>query len=286
VNRLDNEYSAFLRSQELYGDNSKHVLEVSCATPLRKYIDPGRLRVRLDRVQEMKLTDAQGQYLGVVGQFTPEYLKWLNSNPWPRARVLVKGNGLKVKVEGTLAELILWEAPISIHLHDLYYVGIFTENELNADMIVAEGTRRLLTKMDLLRNSGVRFTEAGTRYRYGFDWQSLVLQVLIGDGGELLLGTTNALIAMSYGLKPVAHGLTDSNLGAMLDTTSIGEIEGMLEEHPEFGPGSIVVRGINAFEMAHLHSHFGDVLSFEWGADLTADMGPAGRSLPLSFSTT
>ena len=279
VNRLDNELSAFLRAQEVLGDDTHHQLEVSCATPLMKYVDPAKLQGRLGRVGEMKFLPAQVEYLGTTGRFTAEFLAWLETNPWPNTRVLSKGKDLMVSVEGSPSELALVEVPISVQLHDLYYVGIFNENDLNANMIVGEGIRRLQTKLDLLRNCGVRFYEAGTRSRYGFDWHSLLLQVILGDASELLLGTTNVGIAMSYGLRP----FTAADVGAILGPTSVREMESMLEGNPG---ATLVVSGVNAFEIAHLHSHFGDRLVFEWGADLTSDMGPAGRSLPLSFTTT
>lgn len=277
INKLDNEYIQYLRAASSEGDG---VLEVSSPELLKKYIDPAKLQARLDRVQEMEYDKAQIEYLQTVGKFSDAFLKEIQAVP-PRAIVLGKGDNLKVRVEGPKIHLALWEVPIAIQLHDLWYVGIFDADQMDPGFIIGEGARRLQTKLDYLRNSGVRFVEDGTRTRYTWDWYSLILQSLMGDARDLLLGTTNPAMAMAFALPLIAYddSLTGATKGVRVSATSVEELSTLAGGHQD----TLVVSGVNAFEMAHLHSHLGDRLVFEWGSDLSADVGPAGRALPLAY---
>lgn len=279
INKLDNEWTAFLKARAL--PKTDGIIEVSSPEPLKKYIDPVRLQTRLDRVQDMVFAKEEKEFLKLQGKFPNTFLTYI-SKQWPRAKVLVKGDELKVRVEGQLPYLALWEVPISIQIHDLWYMGIYNADTMDPNFVIGEGARRLQVKLDFLRNSGTRFVEAGVRMRYGWDWYSLVLQSLLGDARDLVLGTTNPTMAFAFSIPLLSYDdlLTGATPGVRVSATSVEELGRLAEEHSD---SALVIQGVNAFEMAHLHSHFGDRLVFEWGTDLVSDVGPAGRSLPLVF---
>lgn len=278
VTRFDNEYPKFLEAQDQFYKNpeAQGVLTITSPTQLMEYVDPMKLQGRLDRIAELRFEKSQHQYLEVLGGFDKDFLDHLEKGVPPTTRVLAKGKNMKVTVTGSLADLALWEVPVELHIRDLYYNGVASSQDLEIDALVQEGVRRFQVKGDMIRNSGVRFVEAGTRYRYTFEWYSLLVQVIVGDMGDLLLGTTNLAMAMAFGLTPVAN--QDAR---RVHAPSLKELEAVVDEEGK----PVVVTGANAFQMAHLYSHLGDLVTFEWDRDLTGDMGPSGRFLPLEAHT-
>lgn len=273
--RFDNELTTYLQAQEKFLKDPKEEATLTIGSPslLGRFVDPQKLQGRLDRLAEMRYEKAHLQYLATLEKFDQDFLDHLNDEP-PQVKVLAKENKMKVIVEGFREDLPLWEVPIMLQIRDLYYTGALQADNLDYDALVGEGVRRFQVKGDMLRHSGVRFVEAGTRYRYGYEWHALLFQLMIGDMGELLLGTTNLAMAMAFALKPV------DNLAGVLriESPSVSDLENLVDTEPR----PIVVTGLNAFQMAHLYGHFGDHITFEWDRDLTGDMGPMGTFLPLT----
>lgn len=279
LTRLDNDYEAFLEASKAWGleNSGPGVLEItSPSAGLMRYVDPLKLQGFLDRIAEMRLDPGYREYLESLG-FDPRFVKALADATPPTPRVLSKDGNIKVTVTGERWQLPLWEVPVSVSIRDLYYANVAKQQNLNFDVLFNEGLRRFHVKSDMLRNSGLRFVEAGSRYRVAYDWYSFLIASIIGDMGDLLVGTTNLGIAMAFGLR-AAHSVE----ARRVQSPSVKDLESILDEEGR----PVVVTGTNAFQMAHLYGHFGDSISFEWDQDLTADMGPAARFLPLSTITT
>lgn len=274
VNRLDNEFGAFLKAQELWKEDPdvSGRLEVRVGIPLKDKVDPAKLQGRLDRIAEFEFEPVFSEYLKLQ-DLDPAFLEFLETAAVPHPRVLARENDVMVRVDGRRSDLPLWEVPIANQLHDLFFATMIAEQNLDGDVLVMEGVRRFQHKADLLRGSSVAFAEAGTRWRYSYDWYDLMIKVILGDLPNLITGTTNPWFALGHGLK-----VTNNQGIPRLSAPSVKEIEASSDD-------PVVVSETNAYEMAHLHSHFGNRLIFEWGSDLTSDMGPGGIPLPLTFET-
>jgi hypothetical protein len=194
----------------------------------------------------------------------------------PPTSVLMKDDVLRVRSVGSLRDVRLWVAPISAQLHELYYESQVEQYGLDTGSLYLEGVRRFQVKSDFIRNSGARIVEAGMRYRFGFTWYVSLFTTLRGDLPDLFIGTTNVYLGMAHAL-PIWSG--DSH--ARTDETSVVGLERVLSSMSE--GEELIVHDVNAMQIAHLHSHFGSRLIFEWGADLMADMGPVGAILPLEI---
>lgn len=275
IDRLDNEYPAFLRAQEAFGNPEQVKMEVTSSLLLRRYINPQRLQGALDEVQDATLSTAQREYLMLTGEFSESFLDYLETG-LPSVKVMANLNEIKVVVEGTRSDVIQWEALIGVALHNQYYKGVIVLDRLNPDALIGESVRRLRAKGDMLRASGARFVEAGTRYRCDAEWYSWLVEMLIGDLGDSLLGTTNLFMAMSTGLTPWAH----LDQKTLVERPSVEALGNLVDD-----AATVVVTGANAFQIAHLASHFeGTNLVFEWGEDLVSDTGAARTHLDLSWS--
>lgn len=275
TNRLDNEYQAFLRSQELWKKDPDATgrLEVKCGIPLKDKLDPVKLQGRLDRTADHKWEPGLLDYLATLDKIEPEYVKYLEDQQTPLPVVRARANDIMVRVDGKKCDLPLWEVPISNQTHDLYFNQIVAENNLDPEVLVLEGVRRFQHKADMLRGSNFVFVEDGTRWRYAWDWYDLLITIILGDIPNIIVGTTNPWMGLAHATPVVNYPVPKYH---RLKNPSVDQIE------KSSGHGQIVVSGANAYQMAHLNSHF-EGLIFEWGADLTSDMGPGGTSLPLSF---
>jgi hypothetical protein len=254
------------------------VLEVSCGIPLGDKLNPAKLQNRLDRTSEFEWQEGQLDFLKTLKGLDPDFVDYLKDQQLPNPKVMVQKNDIMVRVEGKMADLPFWEVPISNQMHDLYFNGVIAENNLDGEVLVLEGVRRFQHKADLLRGSTFTFTEDGTRWRYAWDWYELLMTIIMGDTPNIITGTTNPWMGMAHAVEVVAHVDPDF---IRMHSPSVADLEDLvaIEVKP------IVVSGANAYEMAHLHSHYGTFLNFEWGADLTSDMGPGGIPLPLFFKT-
>jgi len=275
INRLDNEYPAYIAAQEsfLTDPGANGVLEVTSPIHLLEFVDPKRLQGRFDRIAEMRYDTVFVQYLESLGMDSG-FVKHLVAGDQSIMKVFAKGADVKIRVEGLKTDLLLWEVPISIQIRELYYNAVAEAENLDVNALVIEGARRFQVKGDMLRNSRVKFVEAGTRYRYSSEWHSLLLQIVTGDMGDLLLGTTNLAMALAFALTPIAN-----EDAFKVASPTVQELEALVNSESR----PIVVTGTNAFQMAHLYGHLGNQVSFEWDQDLTGDMGPAGAYLPLDF---
>src|SRR4051812_46183562 len=129
TNILNNDLSAFLKADKLMGKGDG-VMHVTASQPLRVYIDPKRLQPRLDRIAEYKFDPVYREYMEALKVFTPEFVDFLGT-PYPDARVLSRGDAVRVEVTGSLASIELWKHPISAQLHQLHYAGNVEEYGLD-----------------------------------------------------------------------------------------------------------------------------------------------------------
>jgi hypothetical protein len=273
--RIDNDYLCFLEAQEQFRSDPKArgTLEItSSAGRLLEYIEPMKLQGFLDRIAEFRFEKSMRQFLEQLGDLDSEFLDHLTAGEDSNIRVLSKGADLKVSIEGLIADLLMWIVPAETQMRELYNATVADVQGLDLDNLVREGVRRFQVKGDWLRNAEARYVDAGTRFRYSYEWHSLLLQMAIGDQHDLLLGTTNVGMAMAFGLPLVAN-----REDRRVHSPSVRELESILEEEGK----PVVVTGVNGFQIAHLYGHVGDSVTFEWDRDFTGDMGPSGRFLPL-----
>lgn len=277
VNRLDTELDTFFRAQAATGTDQ---LTVECTEPLRKFVDPVKLQARLDEFAQIKFKSPEIQYLSLVPELETDFVGSLQDETLPRPKVSEKDGFIRVVVSGPRRLLCEWEHATSVIIHNLFATGTVEAYDLDFNTIFGEGVRRLQRKLDLVRNAGVRWVEAGSRYRMFDQFYAMLIPTILGDCPDQLYATTNAWMALSHGITPFsthAPSLTKDVFDDIIDAD-------VALSKPTFD--TALVRAPNAFAMAHLVAHAGQSagnLLFEWGSDLTADMGAIRGALPLSF---
>lgn len=130
----------------------------------------------------------------------PTYLDFLSGFQYDPDEVKVsqRGGTLQIEIEGYWYRTILWEVPVMAIVSELYYV--LTGAQRIPDHKVSETARE---KIQHYRKLDVRIADFGTRRRYSYEVQQLVVQALKKYGGDAFTGTSNVDLAMKLGTRPI-----------------------------------------------------------------------------------
>lgn len=173
-------------------NRGKHLFPPGFAIALRSAVNSMAL-LKLSR-EEKRFLQLNCPYLD------PVYLDFLEGyrfNP-DEVHIEQEGDQLKVSVEGLWYRTILWEVPLMSLICELYYV-LSNANRIS-DQEVIDLARH---KIESYRDLGVTVAEFGTRRRYSYQVQRLVLQSLSTYGKGSFIGTSNVHLAMLHQTKPI-----------------------------------------------------------------------------------
>jgi len=159
------------------------------------------LRREVDAMVGLVLTEAEKKYLEITCPYLdPTYLDFLAGFRYNPAEVIIEqtGSELSVTIEGLWYRTILWEVPLMALISELWYRlrGVDRDD----DETVEARTR---AKIEEYQRMGLKIAEFGTRRRFSFDVHDLVVGALHRHGGEAFSGSSNMLLAMRHGVKPI-----------------------------------------------------------------------------------
>lgn len=161
------------------------------------------LRGEVDRMVALCLTEEEKRYLETTCPYLdPTYLDFLAGFRYAPREVTIEQQGgeLSVVIEGPWYRTILWEVPLMALISELWYrlrgVAVSEEDEA----LIEQRTRE---KIELYRQHGLKIAEFGTRRRFSFAVHDRVVEALRHYGGEAFSGTSNVLLAMRHGVKPI-----------------------------------------------------------------------------------
>ncbi|HJS83746.1 MAG TPA: nicotinate phosphoribosyltransferase [Nitrososphaera sp.] len=209
ASRLDNDFYNWTMGQFVwkYYQNVNVRYEFRNRTfsvPLADCLDLDLLTKALDGIRRMSFHVEEIDWLRQTGYFEEDYLTWLSEHHHlPPVKVENNNGHLVIETEGEWADSIFWETPILATVSEMYF------RRFEASSI--EGARRLRAKVDYFKaHPYMSFSDFGTRRRYSLEWHSTILNALRNEIPEQLVGTSNAWLAMEYGLRPIgtmAHQL-------------------------------------------------------------------------------
>ena len=161
------------------------------------------LRGEVDRMATLRLSDEEKRYLQTTCPYLdPTYLDFLAGFRYDPSEVTIEqqGSELSVVMEGPWYRTILWEVPLMALISELWYqlrgVGVSEDDEA----LIEQRTRE---KIELYRQHGLKIAEFGTRRRFSFAVHDRVVKALRHYGGEAFSSTSNVLLAMRHGVKPI-----------------------------------------------------------------------------------
>jgi len=143
-----------------------------------------------------RLTLSTDEYHYLRGQdtnFLPDaYLDYLKGYRYDTRQAVVKYNDgeLSIRLKGKWHSSINWETQLMALISELYFKG----------QDIADDTyERMDKKIQMIRDSGIKVAELGTRRRYSYAMQD----EFIKRAKDVIVGTSNVHFAMKYGIKPV-----------------------------------------------------------------------------------
>lgn len=196
------------------------------------YVSPQELQEYYNNLRELPFTPEQ---LAVLEQqtdkkYSDEYLGYLAAFRLPEIEVALDPTNSDITAQ-TIAPwnaASLWEIPMLSAIPELYYPKYIAAHGGTMQQVWDEGDRRLDNVIELLRsNPLVRFAEFGTRRRFNSAWQDHVVERLVDECPDSIIGTSNPWLAAKYAipasgtnaheLPMVYAALEESNGGNPLD---------------------------------------------------------------------
>jgi nicotinate phosphoribosyltransferase len=190
--------------------------------------------------------------------------------------------GIDIAIRGPWLHTILYEIPVLAVVSEVY----FRRTQPNPDL--AEGRRRLQTKMDLIRTvesaEELKISDFGTRRRFSLAWQDEIIATLKREVPQYFAGTSNVLLAMKHGVTPLgtmAHEYMQAcqALGPRLRDAQVFAFDKWAQEYRgDLGIALSDTYGMNAF-LRDFDMYFCKLFDgarhdsgdpFEWGEKLIA----------------
>jgi len=161
----------------------------------------------IDHFCSLRFTEEELDYLRSIHFMKKDFIDFLGLYQPNRKhiRLWIDDDGeLEVSVKGPWYLTLPFEVPVLSIINQIYFEKTcqIVYNPSNKDNpIVKSGMERLIEKFEFALDSGVPFSDFGTRRRFSFKWQETVL----GKLKELpnFTGTSNVYFAMKYDLTPI-----------------------------------------------------------------------------------
>lgn len=161
----------------------------------------------IDHFCSLRFTNIELEYLKKIPFMKMDFIDFLGLYQPNRKHInlwIDDAGELQVSVKGPWYLTLPFEVPVLAIINQIYFEKTchIIYNPSNGDNpIVQSGLKRLNTKFEEALESGIPFSDFGTRRRYSFLWQDTVLKKL----KELpqFTGTSNVYFAMKYDLTPI-----------------------------------------------------------------------------------
>lgn len=169
------------------------------------YIAPEELQDYYDSLRDIRMTPEELTILEAQTDkhYTKQYLGYLAAVRLPAIEVAIDptSNDITARTTAPWNDASLWEIPMLSAIPELYYPKYIEANGGLVADVWNEGDRRLSETIDLMKaNPEVKFAEFGTRRRFSSAWQDHVVERLVTECPENLIGTSNPWLAEKYGI--------------------------------------------------------------------------------------
>ena len=179
---------------------------------LADYVDVTKLQQRFDTLRSNGWSQDELDYMSGLKTsdgrqvFREEYLDYLKANKLPAVDVRHDEtiDDLAIETTGAWALSTFWETIVMSELNEAYFEGYLQANGLNPLDVYEEGDRRLGEKIAILQaNPDIKFADFGTRRHFSLRWQKYVVERLVRECPQNIVGTSNVALADSLDIKPI-----------------------------------------------------------------------------------
>lgn len=205
------------------------------------HIDAIGLQERFDLLRERGFARAEIDFLADITNsegeqvFSDEYLEYLQTNELPEVTVRYDEEieDLAIETTGPWAMVSFWETVVMSEVNEAYFDGMLRGHGFGTLDVYEEGDRRLTEKIKILRdNPDIKFSDFGTRRHFSLRWQMHVIDRLLAECPDNIIGTSNVGLAEKFGILPIGTFAHEMPMGyAGLADARGGDIRG---SHNEF----------------------------------------------------
>ncbi|WP_185864757.1 nicotinate phosphoribosyltransferase [Blattabacterium cuenoti] len=159
------------------------------------------IRENIDKMSNLKLSNEEKIYLKKYCTcLDSSYIDFLEKYRYNPKEVFIsqKGGNIKIYIEGLWSRTILWEVPIMAIISELYYKLTNSNNISNIKII--SSTKK---KLNIYKKLKVRIGEYGTRRRFSYNVQKLVLKIIKKEKYPFFTGSSNVHFSHIFSRSPI-----------------------------------------------------------------------------------
>jgi nicotinate phosphoribosyltransferase len=156
------------------------------------------LKDEIKNLSKLKLIREEKEWLLKQKGIYSQFVDWFSTYQFDPNEVKIsldeKGN-LDIKIEGSWLRTIFWEVPLMAIISELYFETIGYYKKINSIAFICS------THTKRVELEGLNFADFGTRRRFSFEAQDILVKTLQEE--ENFLGTSNPYLAMKYRINPI-----------------------------------------------------------------------------------
>lgn len=210
----------------------------------------------LNHLDGLRFSEEEISWIESFSWYTKDFIEWLRLWSYQRRflHVTEEDNQLAIYARGPLMHVHNFEMPVLSTVAEVVSRRNFPDK--TPDDVIGPLRRKIqwLKEQHAIHDlTGLQIAEFGTRRRFSFETQKLVLQTLKEHCPEFLLGTSNMHFARSLGLKPIgtmAHEIfmLSQQTGVQLVNSQKHALESWVNEYRgQLGIALTDVIGMDAF---------------------------------------
>jgi len=250
---LDNDLYKFTMQQAVLHQypNAMVKYKFKCRTPFKFTPEQVKdINTEVRYLCSIIFNDQELWYLKTLPFLTDDYVQFLKNFKLDPKFIKINADsdcGLNIEIDGPWLHTILFEVPV------LAIVSEISGEVINRNPPIKVMKDRLKVKMGKVRmNTGLKFADFGTRRRYSYDVQTLIIKTLKEECPQCI-GTSNVFFAYNTGMTPIgtmAHEWLQAHqaLGTRLIDSQKAALEAWVQEYRgSLGIALTDVIGIDAF---------------------------------------
>ncbi len=176
------------------------------------YVEVDDLQARFNYLAGQGWQQQELAYLSTLNNskgervFNDDFLNYLENAELPPVEVVYdeETDDIAIETTGPAPLVTFWETVVMGEVNEAYFEGYIEANGMDIMDVYEEGDRRLSEKIAILQaNPDIKFSDFGNRRHFSLRWQRHVLERLMEECPDNLVGTSNVALAMNLGLDPI-----------------------------------------------------------------------------------
>jgi len=209
---LDNDLYKFTMLQAFlhYEKDTPGEYLFMCRTPDVDFSDTiDEINNQIDCLCELSLSSEELNYLRSLQFIKPFFIDFLSGFKLNRSDIhtsIDSSGNLNINIKAPIVNATLFEVPVLAIVNQVYFEAkIKKEKSINNESAMAYGLKKLYEKLNLIKgvDTGIRFSDFGTRRRFSFNWQEQVLERILDTKYPGFIGTSNVYFAKKLGISPI-----------------------------------------------------------------------------------